>query len=489
MNLSDNLRNIRKEHNLSQEQLAEQLGVSRQSVSKWESGTAYPEMDKVLQLCELFNLNIDELLNQDVKEINNKKEAKSSVNKFIDDLINNITKTINMFSSFSFKTKLKCIFEQIILIAILAIVFQIIGVIGYNVFRGITSFIPTNVSDIIYRVFEGFYLITIFIIAVLLLFHIFKVRYLDYYVLSETKKEPKETNKKEEKIILEKKENIIIRDPNNSSYNFITGLLNVSLFIFKILAIMFAIFLIITFVFLVVLLVTSFMLKISLLFFGIIISIIAALFINYILLYILYNFIVTRKYKKERVALFFVLSLFIFGIGVGMISIAVTDFKKTEVLNDKSLIVNEYKYQMEKDLIITGNNVKYIESKNKDLKIVFTHTDNLSLTIEKQDNKMSIYQIYKQTYFLDDLKRYIDGINNKTIIDYSNYKVEIYTNKENIKILKENAKKYYDEMVFRDNQLQDVIDNYEKEIRELEQKMYEKDEKISDLELQLLERN
>ena len=69
MNLSDNLKKIRKDNNLSQEALAEKLGVSRQSVSKWESGLAYPEMDKVLQLCEMFNLNIDELLNQNIKEV------------------------------------------------------------------------------------------------------------------------------------------------------------------------------------------------------------------------------------------------------------------------------------------------------------------------------------------------------------------------------------------------------------------------------------
>ena len=63
MNLSENLKKIRKDNNLSQEDLAEKLGVSRQSVSKWESGLAYPEMDKVLELCKIFNLNIDELLN------------------------------------------------------------------------------------------------------------------------------------------------------------------------------------------------------------------------------------------------------------------------------------------------------------------------------------------------------------------------------------------------------------------------------------------
>ena len=54
MNLSENLKRIRKDNNLSQEQLADKLGVSRQSVSKWESGLAYPEMDKVLQICKMF---------------------------------------------------------------------------------------------------------------------------------------------------------------------------------------------------------------------------------------------------------------------------------------------------------------------------------------------------------------------------------------------------------------------------------------------------
>lgn len=76
MNLSDNLKRIRKDNNLSQEQLADKLNVSRQSVSKWESGAAYPEMDKVLQICKMFNLNIDELLNQDIKQVNENKKIR-----------------------------------------------------------------------------------------------------------------------------------------------------------------------------------------------------------------------------------------------------------------------------------------------------------------------------------------------------------------------------------------------------------------------------
>ena len=52
---SENLKKVRKEHNLSQEQLADELGVSRQAISKWESAIAYPEMDKIVDLCDKFN--------------------------------------------------------------------------------------------------------------------------------------------------------------------------------------------------------------------------------------------------------------------------------------------------------------------------------------------------------------------------------------------------------------------------------------------------
>ena len=80
MKLSENLKNIRKENNLSQEQLAEKLGVSRQAVSKWESGQSYPEMDKVLLICKLFNYNMDELMNENIKEVEENKQSKNNIN-------------------------------------------------------------------------------------------------------------------------------------------------------------------------------------------------------------------------------------------------------------------------------------------------------------------------------------------------------------------------------------------------------------------------
>lgn len=52
----------RKKAGMTQEELADRLGVSRQAVSKWESDAAYPETDKIVELCKLFSLSADELL-------------------------------------------------------------------------------------------------------------------------------------------------------------------------------------------------------------------------------------------------------------------------------------------------------------------------------------------------------------------------------------------------------------------------------------------
>lgn len=66
MSLGQNLQFLRKRDNITQEQLAEALEVSRQSVSKWESDTSYPEMDKLLQLANLFHCSLDDLIQKDI---------------------------------------------------------------------------------------------------------------------------------------------------------------------------------------------------------------------------------------------------------------------------------------------------------------------------------------------------------------------------------------------------------------------------------------
>lgn len=68
MSFSENLQYLRKRENMTQEQLAERLDVSRQAVSKWESAQSYPEMDKILQMCTMFQCDLNVLVQGDVTE-------------------------------------------------------------------------------------------------------------------------------------------------------------------------------------------------------------------------------------------------------------------------------------------------------------------------------------------------------------------------------------------------------------------------------------
>lgn len=62
MSFGENLRKLRKERGLSQEQLAEKINVSRQAVSKWEQGGGYPETEKIILIAKNLNVSLDYLL-------------------------------------------------------------------------------------------------------------------------------------------------------------------------------------------------------------------------------------------------------------------------------------------------------------------------------------------------------------------------------------------------------------------------------------------
>ena len=71
MYFSENLRFLRQlRREMTQENLAEQMGVSRQTVSKWESGAAYPELDKLIELCQYFNCSMDAMLCEAMNKLN-----------------------------------------------------------------------------------------------------------------------------------------------------------------------------------------------------------------------------------------------------------------------------------------------------------------------------------------------------------------------------------------------------------------------------------
>ena len=68
MGFAENLKEIRTKRSLSQEELAEMLGVSRQAVSKWEQGSGYPEVETLLLLSRKLNISLDRLMDTEVNQ-------------------------------------------------------------------------------------------------------------------------------------------------------------------------------------------------------------------------------------------------------------------------------------------------------------------------------------------------------------------------------------------------------------------------------------
>lgn len=71
MIFADKLISLRKKAGWSQEELAEQMDVTRQSVSKWEGAQSVPDLDKMIRLSELFGVSTDYLLKDEIEEAGN----------------------------------------------------------------------------------------------------------------------------------------------------------------------------------------------------------------------------------------------------------------------------------------------------------------------------------------------------------------------------------------------------------------------------------
>lgn len=477
MNFADNLKKIRKENNLSQEQIAEKLGVSRQSVSKWESGQAYPEMDKMIQICQIFNLNIDDLLNQDIKEVNNNKKAKSNINRFIDDFLGYITKTVDMFSSMSFKEKIKCVFEQLVNIFFISFILFLIGIVGGIACSYLFSFLLNNIY--IYRRVTHFigaiYILFALTLEIILLLHIFKVRYLDYYVIAkkivqnDDYKEEIDDLKETRKVVLEKKiEKIIIRDPNHSEHKFISWLVRLFLIFIKIITCFIGLLGCITLVFLIggFILSLSFI-KTGILFLGILLSLVALIIINIVALIIIYNFIISKENKKNVLALSFLIALILGGIGIGLFFTGISKFKVVQNMNDETI----FNFEMS-DVIFffADTKIKYVESDNKDIKVVIKHNklNNISYSIDS-DGSVYFYNYSDDSFEL--LRDQVKNINEYKIVDYNTVEIYIYTNSKNIETIQAHQEQYYNSIKEREdlvNELntctlskQELEDNYQ----------------------------
>lgn len=118
--LHEKLYTLRKKNNLSQEQLAEKLGVSRQAISKWESGASLPEIENLIMLSKCFNVSIDYLV---------KEEGESDPQNSVE------PKT----AACPQKNSAPCYKSTVV-----GLIISLIGIVGLIVWGVISVFLPTN---------------------------------------------------------------------------------------------------------------------------------------------------------------------------------------------------------------------------------------------------------------------------------------------------------------------------------------------------------
>ncbi len=505
MNFANNIKTIRKENDLSQEQFAEKLGVSRQAVSKWESNQSYPEMDKILLICKLFECDIGELMNDNIKEVNETKQSKTRANKAIEDFFDYITRFVDMFMAMTFKQKMKCIFEQIVNAGVIALVCVFAWWILSFVLEGLFSFLDHSWYRDVMSVFQSIYTIIAVVISVTVLLHIFKIRYLDYYEIvkpeiskddetveaptdeiSETS-ESEQTEPKRKFLFSRKREKIVIRDPAHSSSKFLVSVMKAVVVLFKLILGAIGICFAISFVLGMALLVVSFIfIKSGVLFIGGFLSIAAMLVINFVILSLIYNFITSRKNHKNIIALMLIISLGVAGIGGGLAFVGVTQF---DIVDTHITKQTEFNIPMNDKLIIDSGYcpVKYVSNGSDEVKIEVTHSHYGNVYLQEYGNNVCV-QFDDSTRAFDKFRAVIKDINNKQINSYlfDNYidEITVYSSEANIENIKSNG----EYKILLEEQIQELYDKTQKlenEKAELENQLFEKEWLIEEKDAEL----
>lgn len=450
MNLGENLRKIRKDNNLSQEDLADLLKVSRQSVSKWESGVAYPEMDKILLICKKFNIKIDELLNEDLNELKEEKESKNNINKYIEEITNFIMNSTNMIINMSFNEKCKLLFEQVKIAFLLIIISSIVVLLINVIFRSLLGNFEFayKVTDVI----SSISVTIIIIIDVLIMLNLYKTRYLDYYEYEEKEKELPENIEVEENTS-NKEKVIIYRDQEHSGFKFINSLLKIILVFIKGCVLLFGITFIFTLITLLICLVFSFLIiKSGLTFIGIFLMILSLIVINVLIIYVIYRFIISKKLLNRNIFIIFITSLIVFGLSIGISIVSTIDYKEVTEYNKstKTTIPMNDKYHLD----LFYKNITWEKEDRSDIEIDIKYNDILNYKYQETHHLIDENEeIIRINFFKENddfntvmkaVKKEIDKINHKQFMNIGSdsYKVTVKASQENIKILQDNMNRY-----------------------------------------------
>lgn len=125
MEVGMRIKQRRNELRLTQDEVAEALGITRQTISNWENGRSYPDIERVIRLSEIYQLSLDELLKGDVKMVHHLQEN-TNVNRYLKLFILLLGVNILLMLLLSFVNPI----SELLLFAI----FALIGINSFSIF-------------------------------------------------------------------------------------------------------------------------------------------------------------------------------------------------------------------------------------------------------------------------------------------------------------------------------------------------------------------
>lgn len=500
MKFNEKLQKLRKESQMSQEQLADMLEVSRQAVSKWESGTTYPEMDKLLTMCKIFKCSLDDLTNDEISDITVTETKKKNLSNWFDDFLNGINKTIKMLSKMRFKEFMKMCFYMFIVFCILLICFipvNLLNDLGGNIF----DVFGGKLEEFLSQLWIFILCILYFTFSVTIFIYIFKKKYLEPYNNA--------INENEEKIIINDNNNdnsnqevkikTIYKEVETDSFGWVGKLCT---YMFKFIAAATLIPFLMTFVGLFIGFVIMFILLFKgVSYIGIILVIIFSILINYIIIEILLKLIFSVSIKFKKLFVIFIVAIAGLGIATGLtiFELAETKYYDEVPTNIEFKSINKI-IEFKNTMYVNNFDHSYYYWRMYD--IIYIEDESYIDTIKIETSYYEVFNTPTINLTFDDgisiwsgdtlgnwnilLNSIIDNLKNKEFYNYNRLDeniVTIYASKKNIEIMKNNystAKENFE--AHNCNYENETIDDLLNENNKLENKLFEAENKYSLLE-------
>ena len=481
MKFNDKLQKLRKEAQLNQEELAEKLEVSRQSVSKWESGTTYPEMDKLIALTKIFNCTLDDLTNDTISTDVISTRQKNGIYNLIDSALELIDQTLLLLKE-STGTEIVKMFVKLVIISVVLMLgyipFNILVNLGYDIFFNL----PPEVGNVLSSLWR-FIVVSSFVLLYIMVFvYLFKRLYLDTH----KDKVITVTGDADEKVVQVEKESEI-KQPKKfeKTDSFFKVLGSIIMFFVKCFVAMFVFFFIIlsicTFIFLALEVVLLFN---GVIYFGALLLTVSTICILYSMIIVLVNFLFDKTYNYQLLLKLFLASIACLGIGIGIFTFEVAN---TRFINDApesfklKTVTKEFKFSDELIVLFSGSNIMYQFVEENTLgdtirmevryyeDVVTVDTADFEGSNGSMTKYVNVYSMDYNSYGM--LNDFISNLRSKKIYNYNllnEATIILYGTQSNLEKLQANLESYWNSLTVIEDKRDYYVEALESKVETLE---------------------